>query len=255
MNREIYVANSSSGVVSVFDHQADGNAAPRRVFTHAELTYPVSVAYDATTDTLFVGTIDVGCTGCPPPQGQVAIFKKASTRPFGMLSVAPDLIVYDPAWGHYIHNVWYDPVADALWIGNHSETVHRNALNGLLSANEASDYPMPACGFAAGAWTCDLSPPELVLGVQPPWTPGTTAFVTGGLWFDVEWGRLYASVGENNGSPVPGPPAGSGTHLVMVYDNARSLYFPASPPPSRTVCWDQVDTYYGPQPISALVEY
>jgi len=248
---EIYIANSEAGV-SVFGHLADGNVAPRRAFTHAELSLPVSVAYDVTTDVLFVGTLDVGM----PPQGQVAIFKRASTRTSGMLSVPPDLIVYDPAWQHFIHNVWYDPVADAIWVGNHSETVYRNALRGLLSANEFSDYPMPACSVATGIWTCDLSGAlELALDVQPGWIPAGVGFVTGGIWFDVEWGRLYATVGESSGGPVPGPPIGTGTHVIMVYNDARSVFTPATPPPSRTVCWENVGTYYGPQPISASVEY
>jgi len=256
VHQEIYVANSSTGIVSVFDHRADGNAAPRRTFTHAELNVPVSVAYDATTDTLFVGTLDVSGAA----QGQVAIFKHASTRPSGTLTIPPDLIVYDSAWGHFIHNVWYDPVADTLWIGNHSETVYRHSLDGLLGANEAMDFTTTAatCSLTGGVWRCDLAGvQELALNVRPSWPTTPNSFVTGGIWFDVDWGRLYVSVGERDSmGPVPGPPDPlMGTHAVLVFDNARVPFAPASPLPNRTLCWDNVGTYYGPQPVSVLVEY
>jgi DNA-binding beta-propeller fold protein YncE len=247
-HEEIYVANSKAQTVAVFDHDAEGNAAPLRSFTSGLLSVPFSVAYDETTDTLFVGTLDVDPSD--GEQGIVAVFKDAflthgSTT--GDVPDDPDLIVCDPSWGRMIHNVWYDLGGDAVWIGNHSDFVYRGDLEGLLGATSSSscDTTGARCSLSTTVPTCNVG--GLALNVN--WF-GYSSMVTGGIWFHENLGRLYVAVGANDGQPI----GGLGNHAVFVYDDARNLFGPAFPAPDRTVCWDSSDVYFGPQPISVVLK-
>ena len=228
----LYVANTFGESVLIF-HQANsvnGNKVPNQVIPISGR--PVYVYVDEQTDRLFVAVMPNGMPGVDP---KVEIFNNAS-----MLNgaVAPNIRISGSNTRFNIgnmttHNVWFRADKQMLAVGHHTNEL---LLFDLSTLNWSS----------APTQNYNLSPKvvyvvDTALGIHP------NDINLYGFYWDVEFDRMYCSVGIDNpgGGPMPGSPPSS----IKIFDNISDPLTVGVVTASREIMWGNANTYYPPQPI------
>ena len=240
----LYLANTMSEDILVWDNASSrsGNVPPDRRIRHQGMGAPVFVFVDEANDRGFVAimgsqALDSGSG----PRPAVVVFNDFSSRNG---EVVPSVRIYGENTrlgegnNRTTHNVWFDAASSLLYVGHHTNEILVFDLSAVnLDPGEPVDL--------------DLAPRVLRINDQADLSDQYD-WSTYGLFYLAKQDRLYVSAGNTVGgtASASGPPNNpAAKHVVKVYEGVSRSSTSGVLTPARRISWDNVNTYYPPQPL------